>query len=82
MIFIFNIFFGREGNAKQRRSKKIGKRVGFRGKYKPLMYKISRLCGKRLYPCTVAGCTYVGKDVTALRYHQPVHTGRSLYIVC
>ena len=44
--------------------------------------EISRLCGKRLYPCTVAGCTYVGKDVTALRYHQPVHTGRRLYIVC
>lgn len=41
--------------------------------------EVPRLCGKRLYPCTVAGCTYVGKDVTALRYHQPVHTGQTLY---
>jgi hypothetical protein len=35
----------------------------------------SKVYGRRYYPCTQPNCDYVARDVTALRYHQPVHTG-------
>ena len=31
--------------------------------------------GRRLYPCTYEGCSFVAKNVTFLRYHLPSHTG-------
>ncbi|XP_023345692.1 zinc finger protein 658B [Eurytemora carolleeae] len=38
-----------------------------------------RVKGRRFHPCDFPGCIYVGKDITALRYHRPVHTGEALF---
>jgi len=48
-------------------------------KFESVSNDVPRLGGRRAYPCTVEGCSYVGKDITALRYHQPVHTGETMF---